>query len=160
MAHRGYRLPDDVAKRRASRAASLLIGAVIAIGTWTAYALLPLLESEETGLHEVLGALLAPGGALLGVVVFYFLWASRFVEGFPESDLRVSQEERLREAAALIEPWKVALIGVLVCGMSALLIWLDPRTWWLGALGVALGIGALWWSSLLRRALAERSSEP
>ena len=85
------------------------------------------------------------------------MWVSRFVEGLPESNLRFSREERLREAAKLVEPWKVALIGVVVCGHSALLIWLQPRAWWLGWLGVALGVGALVWSSLLKHATADSS---
>jgi 4-hydroxybenzoate polyprenyltransferase len=80
------------------------------------------------------------------------LWISRFVEQFPDSDLKVSREERLREAANAIEPRKVALIGVITCGLSALLIWIQPHTWWLGLLGLALGMGALFWSSILKRA--------
>jgi len=81
----------------------------------------------------------------------YSLWISRFVEKFPESDLKISRDERLREAAELAEPWKIALIGAVLCGLSALLVWLQPRAWWLGLLGVALGIGTLLWSSLLKR---------
>jgi len=152
LAHRGYQLTDDAAKKKASRAASWLLGSVIAIGTWTAYALQPILESEEAGVSEILGVLAAPAGALALVIVSYALWTSRFVEQFPDSDLQVSREERLREAAEAVEPWKVALIGVVTCGLSVFLIWLQPRVWWLGLLGVALGIGALLWSSLLKRA--------
>jgi hypothetical protein len=59
------------------------------------------------------------------------------------------------EAAELAEPWKIALIGVVLCGLSAFLTWLQPRAWWLGLLGVALGIGALLWSSLLKRARSD-----
>jgi hypothetical protein len=120
----------------------------------SAYAFEPILESEATGLDEIL---VAPGAALLLVVVSYSLWVARFVERFPESSLQVSREERLREAAQVVEPWKVALIGVIVCGLSALLIYLQPRAWWIGLLGVALGAGALFWSSLLRRAAADSS---
>jgi 4-hydroxybenzoate polyprenyltransferase len=80
------------------------------------------------------------------------LWISRFVEQFLDSDLKVSREERLREASDAIEPRKVALIGVIICGLSTLLIWIQPQTWWLGLLGLALGMGALFWSSLLKRA--------
>jgi hypothetical protein len=152
LTHRGYRLTDDTARKRASRAASFLVGSAIAIGTWTAYALEAMLESEAAGVPEVLGALAAPGAALLLVFVSYWLWVSRFVERFPESDLQVTREQRLREAAEIAEPWKVALIGVVTSGLSALLIWLEPRVWWLGLLGVALGIGLLLWSSLLKRA--------
>jgi hypothetical protein len=41
-----------------------------------------------------------------------------------------------------------------MCGLSAFLIWLQPHAWWLGLLGIALGAGALYWSSLLKRAAA------
>ena len=61
----------------------------------------------------------------------------------------------MREASEVVEPWKVALIGVVLCGLSVLMIWLEPRAWWLGLLGVALGLGALRWSSLLKRAGAD-----
>ena len=154
LTHRGYQLTDGTAKKKAARAASLLVGSTIAIGTWTAYALQPVLDSEGTGLTEILGALAAPGAALLLALASYSLWVSRFVERFLESDLKVSREERLREAAELASPWKVALIGVVLCGLSALLIGLQPRAWWLGLLGVALGIGLVAWSSVLKRAAA------
>ena len=157
LTHRGYRLTSDTAKKKASRAASFLVSSPVAIGVWTAHALMPIVESEGNGLTEILGVLEAPGIALILVLVSYSLWVSRFVERFPESDLRFSREERLREAAKLVEPWKVALIGVIVCGLSALLIWLQPRAWWLGFLGVALGVGALLWSSLLKRATTDSS---
>jgi len=152
LAHRGYRLTDEGAKAKASRAASWLLGSVIGVGTWIAYALQPILDSEEAGLAEVLDALAAPGTVLLLALVAYALWISRFVEQFPDSDLRVSREERLREASDAVAPRKLALIGIATCGMSALLIWIQPRTWWIGVLGLALGIGALFWSSLLKRA--------
>ena len=155
LTHRGYQLTDEAAKQTASRAASLLIGSVIGIGTWIAYELQPIFESGEAGLTETLNALAAPGAVLLFAFVSYSLWISRFIEKFPESDLKVSREERLREAAELAEPWKIALIGVVLCGLSALLAWLQPRAWWLGLLGVALGIGALFWSSLLKRAKSD-----
>jgi hypothetical protein len=155
LSHRGYQLSDDTARKKASRAASFLVSSVIGIGVWGGYALEPILESEAAGFTEIVRLLAAPGAVLLLVVVSYALWVSRFVERFPESDLRVSREQRLREAAGLVEPWKVAWIGVVLCGLSALLIWLEPRMWWLGGLGVALGIGLLLWSSLLRRAAAD-----
>jgi hypothetical protein len=154
--HRGYRLTDDAAKTRAARAASFLISATIAIGVWTARALQPILESEGNGLAEVLDAIALPGAAFLLALVAYTLWISRFVERFPESDFRVSREERLREAAELVEPWKIALVGAVLCGLSALFVWLQPHTWWFGMLGVALGIGVLLWSAVLRRAAADR----
>jgi MFS family permease len=154
--HRGYRLTDDAAKARATRAASFLISATIGIGVWTAHALQPTFESEGNGLGEVFDAIALPGAAFLLALAAYILWMSRFVERFPESDFRVSREERLREAAELVEPRKIALVGAVLCGLSALLIWLQPHTWWLGLLGVALGIGILLWSAVLRRAAADR----
>ena len=157
LTRRGYQLTSDTAKKKASRAASFLVSSPIAIGVSTAHALRPIVESERNGLTEILGVLGAPATALILVLASYSLWVSRFVERFPESDLKYSREERLRAAAKLAEPWKVALIGVVVCGLSAFLIWLQPRAWWLGLLGVALGVGALVWSSLLRRAAADSS---
>jgi hypothetical protein len=158
LAHRGFELTSDTAKTKASRAASFLVSSSIAIGVWIAHALEPMLESDAAGFTEILGALVAPGAILILVFVSYALWVSRFVERFPESDLKVSREERLREAAKLVEPWKVALVGVVVIGLSTLLVWLQPRAWWLGLLGVALGVGALLWSSLLRRAATDPST--
>jgi hypothetical protein len=154
LTHRGYQLTAEGARKKASRAASLLIGSTIAIGTWTAYALQPLFESEASDPREILSVLLAPGATLILIVFSYWLWVSRFVERFPVSDLTISREERLREAAELASPRKVALIGVIMCGLSAFLIWLQPHAWWLGLLGIALGAGALYWSSLLKRAAA------
>jgi hypothetical protein len=155
LTHRGYRLPDAIARKRASRAASLMIGSSIAIGGWTAQALQPMLR--EAGAREIPEVLAGPGVALLVVFLVYAAWVTRFVEEFPESDLQVSREERLREAAGLAPPRKVALIGVTLCALSALLAGLQPRVWWLGLLGVALGVGALWWSWLLKRASVDPS---
>lgn len=117
-------------------------------------------ESKRRCVHasRSLRVLSAPGAALLLVMLSYWLWVFRFVEGLPASDLTVSREERLREAAELTSPRKVALIGTIVCGLSALLIWLQPTAWWLGLLGIALGVGALFWGFLLRRVAASRSS--
>lgn len=160
LTHRGYRLSDPAQRQKASRAASRLFGAVIAIGVWTAHALQPVLQSEANGLAEILRTLAAPGAALLIVVLGYAAWATRFVEGLAESDLAVSREQRLREAAALVAPWKIAMIGVVTGGLSALMFWLEPRAWWLAAAGFALGIGLLYWSLALRRAAADASRHP
>jgi hypothetical protein len=157
LTHRGYRLPDDAAKRMASRAASMLMAAVMASGIWAAEVLEPVARSEGTGLDEILGRLVWPGAALLLAILSYAWWTSRFVEHFPESDLQVSREERMREAARLAEPRKVAVVGVVLCVLSAALVWLQPTAWWLGLLGVASGLLVLKWSSLLGRA-AEGSS--
>jgi hypothetical protein len=157
LTHRGYQLTDPCARNKASRAASILLSSTIAIGTWIAYALQPVLESEASGLTEILRALVAPGAILILVICWYWLWVSRFVERLPESDLKVSREERLREAGELTSPGKVAWIGVIGCGLSALLIWLQPNAWWLGLLGIALGVSAVYWSLLLKRAAAGTS---
>jgi hypothetical protein len=156
LTHRGYRLADDAARRSASRAASLLLSSVMAIGVWTAHVLEPTLESEPAGLSQTLTALVAPGAALALVIAGYWLWASRFLEHCPESDLRVSRDERLREAAELASPRKVALVGMLGVGLSALLVVLEPRAWWLGLLGVASSLAVLAWARVLRRAAAPR----
>ena len=81
----------------------------------------------------------------------YALWVSRFIEDFPESDLRISREERLREAAAVVKPGKLAAVGLSVAGASLLIVWLEPRSWWLGLLGIATGGGLVFWSLLLKR---------
>ncbi len=156
LARRGYRLHGPGERERASRAASLLLGSTIGIGTWTAYRLQPLLESDANGLPEVLAALAAPGAALLLVLLFYWLWVSRFVETHAESDLVISRAERLREAAALSEPRKIAWIGAIMGGLGAFTIWLQPRAWWIGALAIGLGLGTLFWSRVLKRAAAEQ----
>jgi hypothetical protein len=156
LTHRGFRIVDPSDRKKASRAASFLVNSAIAIGTWTAYRLQPVLGSGASGATEILGALTAPGAALLLVFLSYWLWVSRFVERHAESDFKVSREERLREAAGLAGPRKVALVGVSVCGLSAFLIWLQPHAWWLGLLGIALGVGTLFWSHVLRRAAAGR----
>jgi hypothetical protein len=157
LTHRGYRLAGPEDRKKASRAASLLVSSALGIGTWTAYRLQPLLESEANGLAEILAALAVPGAALLLVFLGYWLWAARFVERCSESDLEIPREQRLREAAELASPRKVALIGVVLCGLSAFCIWLQPRAWWLGLLGIALGLGTLFWSRLLARAAAGSS---
>jgi hypothetical protein len=157
LPHRGYLLTDPGARKKASRAVSFMVTSTIAIGAWIAHAFEPLLESEAMEFNDILGTLVARAAVLLLVIASYSVWVSRFVERFPESSLKVSREERLREAAEVVEPWKVTLIGVITCGLSALLIYLEPRVWWLGVLGVVLGAGMLSWSSLLRRASAEPS---
>jgi hypothetical protein len=159
LTHRGYRLTSIAARKKASRAASFLVSSSIAIEVWIAHALEPILETDAAGLAEVFEALAVPGATLIFVFASYSFWASRFVENFPESDLKVSRDERLREAAELLNPRKLALIGVLVTCLSLLLIWLQPRAWWLGILGVVLGAGLLRWSMLLKRPPAGASEQ-
>jgi hypothetical protein len=152
LGHRGYRLPDEAARKKAARAASLLIGSTLAVATWTAHVLQPLVKPEGGDAAELLRGLVAPVAALVLAIFAYWAWTSRFVEGLRESDLSVSREERLREAAEAVAPWKIAVIGLLLAGMSGLVAWLEPRAWWLGLLGVAMGLGLVLWSVALRRA--------
>jgi hypothetical protein len=63
----------------------------------------------------------------------------------------VSREERLREAAEIAKPWQVALMGVVLCALSLLAVWLKPEAWWVGALGVVLGAGLVLFGVLLAR---------
>jgi hypothetical protein len=156
LPHRGYELTDEAARAKASRAASLLIGGTLGIAAWAAHRLERVLASEANGLAEVAGALVAPGAALASVLLVYAWWVGRFVERFPESPLRVSREERLREAAEIAKPWQVALMGVALCALSMVAVWLKPEAWWVGALGVVLGAGLVGWSM----ALARVSSRP
>lgn len=157
LTHRGYRLDGERMRARASRGASWLIGATVAVASWAAAALEPALEPESAGPAEALHALALPTAALATVILLYALWAWRFVEGLAESDLQISREERLREAARAVEPWKLALIGGVTCGLGLAVAYLQPHTAWLGLLAVALGIGMVFWSVALRRA-GERPS--
>jgi hypothetical protein len=152
----GYRLPDEATRKKAARASSTLMGGTVAVGTWTASILQPLLQSETAGPAEVARALAAPGAALALVIVGYWLWVARFVEPFAPSDLAVSREDRLREAARIASPRRVAGIGFLACGMGALVAWIEPHGWWLGLLGIAVGVGFVYWSHLLARAASTR----
>lgn len=156
LTHRGYRLRDEDARRRAVRGASLLVGGTVGIGVWTAHRLQPLLESGSAGVAEVLGTLLAPAGAFAGLLLGYGLWAWRFVEHCPASPLVVSRDERLREAAAFAKPGQVVAIGLVLCGLCGLLFWLQPQAWWLAVAGLVLGIGLVGWGLHLRRFAAVR----
>lgn len=155
LTRRGYRLDGDVARQRAARAVSLLMGGVIAIGTWTAHVLQRVLDAEAASFAEAADALVLPLAALALAIVGYVLWVSRFVERFPPSDLVVSREERLREAAEVAEPRKLALIGGVVVVLGLLALWIEARTWWLGALAVVAGAGLVFWSRVLERAASE-----
>lgn len=154
----GYRLPDEGARRRAARAASLLVGSTVAIGTWTAHRLHGLFGSspEAPAPGALMEALALPAAAMACVLVGYWLWVARFVEPFAPSDSRPSREELLREAARQVPPWKLTAIGVVTCGLSGLLVWLEPRAGWLGLAGAAVGVGLVAWSRAVGRA-ASRS---
>jgi len=152
LTRRGYRLDGAHARAQAARAASWLIGATVAIASWAATALQPALEPGSAGPAEALSALARPTAALAAAILLYALWAWRFVEGLAESDLQVSREERLREAAHAVAPWKLTLIGVVTGGLGVTLIFVQPHTSWAGLLAVALGIGLVFWSAVLRRA--------
>jgi len=150
LARQGHRLPDEAARRKAARAVSLLVAAAVATGAWAASALQPFVEREGQA-GALLGALARPLAALALALVVYALWAARFVEALPASDLRVSREERLRDAAAVADPRIVALVGAATCGLGAFALAQRPHAWWLGGLGIALGAGALRWSRVAAR---------
>jgi hypothetical protein len=152
LGHRGYRLADERGRARASRAAGLLLGGTVAVGTWAAAVLQPVMESESAGAAEALRALAAPLAGLALVIGLYALWVWRFVEDLSESDLRISRDERLREAATVAPPWKVATIGGVTCVMGATVFWIEPHQVWLGGLAVALGLAMVAWSRVLKRA--------
>lgn len=158
-AHRGYVLPDAAAARRARRAVSLLFTAVVASAAWLAQGLQPLARHGAPALGDVARVSAWPLAALGVAVAAYALWAARLAERFPESDLRVSREERLREAAAHAEPWKLAVCGAVLAAASLAVAALDPRAGWLGVLGAAMGgvlvLGA-WWM----RRIAASASDP
>lgn len=158
LTQRGYRLPGEAARRKAARAASLLIGSVLVAATWGGRALHEVLEREPSSLEGAAGALAAPLGVIAFALLAYWLWVSRFVEGFPASDLRVSREERLQQAAELAPWWNVVLVGGLLAALSALLMVLEPRLRWLGALGIALGLGLAMWGRVLHRYSSRNAS--
>lgn len=158
LPHRGYVLRDERDRRRASRAASALVGATIAIGSWTAHRLESLLESAAGETTRILERLGLPGALLLLAIALYWQWAARFVEPLPESGLQLSREDRLREAAELVRPRRLTLIGVAIVALGVCSLWIDPRMGWLAGLAIALGAGLLAWSRVLARALARSRS--
>ncbi len=159
LTHRGYRLPDLAAKRRATRAVSLLYASATGIGVWTAHALQPLLQDTAPSFERVLEVAALPAAALVSVLACYWLWVTRVVERCPASDLAVSREERLREAARLAPPWKILAVGVVLCALSAVVVWLRPATFWLTGLGAVFGLGIVAWSRVLARAAARAARE-
>jgi hypothetical protein len=153
LSHRGYRLPDEAHRAKALRAASLLVGCTLAIGTWTAHRLQPLMEPEAgAGAGDWLGVLVAPGLLMAAAILGYALRVWHLVEGAQESDLRIPREEQLREAADLVNPRELTLAGVVLAVLSGVVVFLAPHAWWMGALGVAGGVFIVHWSHVLRRA--------
>ena len=150
---RGYRLRDPAQKAKALRVASLLIASTVGVATWAAYRLQPAVESGA-GAGEALALLVAPGVALVLVLLLYGAWAARFVERLAESDLQISREERMRLAAEAAEPPKVVLAGIVFAGMSGLVIVLEPAAWWIGLAGVAVGLGLAAFGVTLARSKA------
>lgn len=154
---RGFRLTEERTKKSALRAASLLLGSVLAIAAWTAQVLQPLTGPEAEPFSSVAPSLAGPLAALFVVLIGYYLWTSRLVESLPETSFQVSRDERLREAAKLVRPWKITAIGLITIVMSGLVIWLDAGVLWLGLAGLFVGIGLIWWSLQLKRVLNEES---
>lgn len=157
LTRRGYRLPGEAERARAARAATGMIGATVGIASWAAAALQRVLESDTAGASEALATLARPTAALATVILLYALWAWHFVEGLSESDLQISREARMREAAEMVAPWKVALIGGVTGVLGAVVVWIEPRQAWIGLLAVALGLGLVFWSTVLRRAARSAS---
>lgn len=152
LTHRGYVLPDDAAKKRALRAISLCVMGVMSSAVWLGHVLAEQLPPDGS-LGAVGRAAAGPLALLMGIAALYVLWAWRFTERFPESDLQVPQEERFREAAQHVPPWKVVLLGVGLVAASAVLVWLDPRTpAWFGVLGIVTGLGLVLFAWKLRGA--------
>ncbi len=146
VAYRGYRLPDEVAKRRALKAVSMLTASTVAVGVWTAHLLQPLVGSDPPPFGETAQTLAAPLGCLGAALLAYYTWMVRCIESLPESGLQVSKEEQLRQAAKLGVPRKIGVIGVTLTGLSGLLCWIRPEAWWMGVIGVACGLGLIAWA--------------
>ena len=159
-AHRGHRLPGRDAKRRALRAVALLFTSVAGVGAWTAQALQPLLRSESPSGERIAGVLALPGAVLVLALAAYALWAVRFVESFPAIAPAVSREERLRDAARAVPPWKIFLVGLILAALSGLVAWLRPQVWWFAWLGIVLGVGLAVWSRVVARVAARDGREP
>jgi len=154
LAHRGYRIARDEDRRKASRAAGFLISSVTTVGVVTAYLLHAAFEAGAVEAASLVGRLVWPAAALAICIGGYAARVSRLVEGLAESDLVVTREERLREAAAQVAPWQVMLAGAAVVGMGALVLWIEPRLWWLGGAAIAVGVGLSVWGLWIRRATA------
>lgn len=157
---RGYRVPDEAGRRIASRAVRLLMGGILAVGGWGGHAMLRAFEEGDGSPAAAARALAAPGVGLAVVLLAYALGVARLVERFPSSDVRVDREARLREAAAVAEPGKLVLAGAATAALSALLIALEPRSWWLAGLGVATGVGMVVWGRILARVAQEGTARP
>ncbi|MDX1648725.1 MAG: hypothetical protein R3263_02620 [Myxococcota bacterium] len=157
LSGRGYRVPDAAGERKATRAVRLLIGAILAVGGWGGHALVRAFEDGDVSPAAAARALAAPGAALAAVLVAYAVGVARLVERFPDSDLRVDREARLREAAAVAQPGRVALAGAATAAVSALVVVVEPRAGWLATLGVATGVGMVVWGWRLLRVAREAS---
>lgn len=160
LSGRGYRVPDEAGRRRAARAARLLMGAVLAVGGWGGHALLRAFEEGDGSPAAAARALAAPLAGLALVLLAYALGVARLVERFPASDVRTDREARLRQAAAVAEPRRLVLAGAATAALSALLIALEPRAWWLAGLGVATGAGMVAWGRALARVAREAPGPP
>jgi hypothetical protein len=159
LTHRGVHLPDEAVVARARRAVALLWGGTMAAAGWTAHALQPLTETSPSW-PLVRGLIAWPLAAFAAVLLGYALWAWRFVERFPPSDLQVSREERLREAAELSNPWGLVALGLGLAVVSGALKMFHPKAGWVAPLGVATGLFlAAFGAVLLRiRSAGSRSS--
>jgi hypothetical protein len=145
---RGYILPDDRAKRSASRIVRALYMSIF-VAAGLAFAVVrngvPIHEVDFADFVRmfVLGLLfvLVPLG-------FYVLWLVRTITDLPPSDFRLSREELRIQAFANV-PRKEMRKGIFA---SAVMIaaclgvgWFDPAHRWLGAVGIVVfgGLGLL-----------------
>ncbi|MDX1650191.1 MAG: hypothetical protein R3263_10090, partial [Myxococcota bacterium] len=90
----GYRLLDPAAKKKATRAASWMVGGIVAVGGWGGHALHRVFEAGDVSAAAAARALALPLAVLAGIFVAYAARVARLVERFPASDLQVSRDER------------------------------------------------------------------
>lgn len=140
LSHRGYSLPDCASETRARRVVSFFLASVIGISGWAGHLLAERFGDVPPTLPDLGSALAFPGLVLLATIAAYAAWAMRFVERCSPSDLQLSRETRLREAAERAEPRKLGLAGSVLAILGALLWWLKPSSTWVSLPAIALGI--------------------
>jgi hypothetical protein len=136
------------------------MAAVVAIGGWGGVALHEAFERGDFSAAAALRALARPLAGLALVLLVYALRVSHLVEEFSPSELRLSREERMREAATLSQPRHVVFAGLGLASMSGLVVILESRAWGLGALGMAMGLGLAGWGLRLVRMARDAARSP
>jgi hypothetical protein len=127
LSHRGYVLPDFASATRPRRVVSCFLVSAIGISVWAGHTLAERFEDTPPTLSDLGSALVLPGSILLVILAAYAAWSTRFVERCAPSDLQLSRENRLGEAAELAEPRKLGLAGSVLAVLGALLWWGKPR---------------------------------